>query len=189
MRPLPYDSPEAAHLLARLRAGGATLFFRHASTDGEPCDRSFRVGDRTGQRNLSAAGRAQARLIGDRLRRLGVPIEWPVQAGPVFRARDTAELAFGSAQVEVTDALLADDFAGERLDWVLAQHRRFFEAAPPPGLLRVLVGHRTPAILVLGSEVGGRVLPEGGALVIEPGAHVAGVLEFAPIPGGGWHGC
>ena len=88
------------------------------------------------------------------------------------------------------DALLADDYAGDRLGWVLDMHRRLFEAEVPASVTRLLVGHRTPAIMVLGEAlVGGSVLPEGGALVIEPGAHVLGVLEFAPIPGGGWHGC
>jgi hypothetical protein len=40
--------------------------------------------------------------------------------------------------------------------------------------------------------VAGRAFPEGGALVVEPrpdGFAVLGILEFAPIPGGGFHGC
>ena len=190
LRPMLADAPEAAPLLAQVRAGGVTLFFRHADTAGEPCDRSFRIGDRAGQRNLSERGRAQAVAIGARLRALRVPVELPVRVGPVYRARDTAELAFGAEYVSVMDALLADDYAGERLGWALEMHRRLFEAEVPAGVTRVLVGHRTPAILVLGEAlVGGRVLPEGGALVIAAGSRVLGVLEFAPIAGGGWHGC
>lgn len=179
-------------LVARLRRGGLVLFFRHADTRGEPCDRSFRVGDRPGQRNISEAGRAQARRIGERLRDLGVPIAPPVLAGPVFRARDTAEEAFGAADVLVTDSLLADDFAGGRLGWVLDQHRLLFGAPVPAGANRVLVGHRTPAIMVAGEAVGGRAFPEGAALVIAPGGDgfaVLGILALAPVPGGGFHGC
>ena len=47
--------------------------------------------------------------------------------------RDTAELAFGAERVEVTDSLLADDYAGPRLGWVLAEHQRLFAEPVPPG--------------------------------------------------------
>jgi broad specificity phosphatase PhoE len=73
--------------------GGLVLFFRHADTAGEACDRSFRIGDRAGQRNISPRGREQARALGARIAALGIPIALPVLAGPVFRARDTAEIA------------------------------------------------------------------------------------------------
>jgi phosphohistidine phosphatase SixA len=186
------ESPAGRELVERLRTGGLVLFFRHADTRGEPCDRSFRVGDRTGQRNLSPAGRAQAAQIGPVLKALRIPVETPVLAGPVFRARDTAELAFGPGPVSVTDSLLADDYAGSRLEWVLAEHRRLMAAPVRPGANRVLVGHRTPAILVLGDAVGGRALPESGAVVLEPGPagpKAIGILALVPLVGDGFHGC
>jgi phosphohistidine phosphatase SixA len=190
--PVTIGEKEGAALVAALRAGGLVLFFRHADTLGEPCDRSFRIGDRPGQRNLSAAGRMQAGQIGQRIATLGIPVALPVLAGPVFRARDTAELAFGAQQVEVTDSLLADDYAGGRLDWVLAEHRRLMAAPVPAGANRVLVGHRTPAIMVLGDAVAGRAFPEGAGLVLEPRGGVPtlrGILDLAPAPGGGFHNC
>ena len=190
--PTTTDTPEGAALIARLRAGGTVLFFRHADTIGMPCDRSFQVGDRAGQRNISPTGVAQAREIGRRIAELGIPVSLPVLAGPVYRARDTAETAFGAANVTVTDSLLADDFSGPRLAWVLAEHRRLFSEPVAPGTNRVLVGHRTPAIMVTEARVGGRTFPEGSALVIEPlgtGFAVLGVLMLAPIEGGGFHGC
>jgi hypothetical protein len=56
-----------------------------------------------------------------------------------------------------------------------------------------LVGHRTPAIMVVGEAVGGRAFPEGGALVIRPdgaaGFALLGILQLAPSAGGGFHGC
>lgn len=191
--PLKLDAPEAAPLLARLRQGGLVLFFRHADTLGEPCDRTYRIGDRPGQRNLSGRGREQARAIGRALERLGVPVERPVLAGPVFRARDTAELAFGVEAVEVTDALLADDYAGARLADVLDGHRRLFAEPVARGVNRVLVGHRTPGILVTDGQLGGRVFPEGAAAVFEPlgaaGFRLLAVVMPAPIEGAGFHGC
>jgi hypothetical protein len=92
----------------------------------------------------------------------------------------------------VTDSLLADDYAGPRLAWVLSEHRRLFTAPVPAGMNRVLVGHRTPAIMVLGSRVGGQAFPEGAALVLEPvrsAPHLIGILALAPLPGRGFHGC
>ena len=186
------DSPAGRQLVERLRACGLVLFFRHADTRGEPCDRSYRVGDRAGQRNLSPAGRAQAAQIGTALKALRIPVEMPVLAGPVFRARDTAELAFDAGAVTVTDSLLADDYAGGRLEWVLAEHRRLMAAPVRRGSNRVLVGHRTPAILVLGDPVAGPALPESGAVVIEPGPagpKAVGILALVPLVGDGFHGC
>ncbi|WP_426955187.1 histidine phosphatase family protein [Muricoccus radiodurans] len=182
-------TPEGEALVARLRAGGLVLFMRHADTRGEPCDRSFTVGDRAGQRNISPAGRAQAEAVGRRLTELGIPVAVPVLAGPVFRARDTAESAFGPDRVRVTDDLLADDYAHGRVDAVLAGHRQLLDAPVPAGTNRMLVGHRTPLILVMGASVGRRAFPEGSLAVIQPGGEVLGILELAPLPGGGWHGC
>lgn len=190
--PVTPEQPAGAALIARLREGGLVLFFRHADTRGESCDSSYRLGDRAGQRNISPLGVAQSRRIGERLAALGIPVALPVLAGPVFRARDTAEHAFGAANVTVTDSLLADDYAGGRLGWVLAEHRRLFAAPVPLGGNRVLVGHRTPAIMVGGQAVGGRAFPEGAALTIEPlgeGFRLLGILELAPLPGGGFHAC
>jgi hypothetical protein len=111
----------------------------------------------------------------------------------VFRARDTAELAFGVDRVTVTDSLLADDYAGGRLDWVLLEHRRLFSDPVPAGTNRVLVGHRGPVQMILGSRVSGTRLPEAGVLVLEPqgaaGADVLGVLEVVPAINGGNPSC
>jgi phosphohistidine phosphatase SixA len=190
--PVAGDAPEALALVERLRAGGLVLHFRHADTIGMPCDRSFRIGDRAGQRNISPRGRAQAASIGAALSALGIPVGLPVLAGPVYRARDTAELAFGPANVRVTDELLADDYADARVAETIAAHRALFAAPVPAGTNRVLVGHRTPAIMVFGAEVAGRAFPEGASLVIEPGGaqgRVVGIWMPAPLPDAGFHGC
>ncbi|MCI0753708.1 histidine phosphatase family protein [Teichococcus vastitatis] len=193
--------PAAEALLERLRRGGLVLFIRHADTGGQPCDRSFRLGEREGQRNLSPAGQGQARALGARLAALGIPLQWPVLAGPVFRARDTAELALGAERVRIEDGLVADDYAGARLGWSLEQHRRLFGTPPAPGLNRVLVGHRGPAQMILGDAVRGTRLPEAGVLVLEPrragaagengreGFRLLGILQAVPALNGGNPGC
>ncbi|MFC1459400.1 hypothetical protein ACETIH_22405, partial [Microvirga arabica] len=78
-----------------------------------------------------------------------------------------------------------------RLQWVLNEHQKLMSEPVPVGVNRVLVGHRTPAIMVLGPSVGGTALPEGGAIVLEPGGapKILGVLTPASIPNRGFHGC
>jgi phosphohistidine phosphatase SixA len=82
-------------LWSQLRAGGLVVFIRHAETDpgvGDPP--GFRLDDCKTQRNLSAAGREQAKRLGEALRRERVPIG-QVLASEWCRCRDTATLAFG----------------------------------------------------------------------------------------------
>ena len=70
---------------------------RHGATDattGDPPE--FRLGDCATQRNLSDAGREQARRLGARIRAERVPIA-QVLTSPWCRCRDTAMLAFGKA--------------------------------------------------------------------------------------------
>src|SRR4051812_48853357 len=78
-----------------LRAGGNVIAFRHAITDQSHQDEAaFRYDQCARQRNLSAAGRAQARAIGRAIRRLRIRIG-RVLASPYCRTRETARLAFG----------------------------------------------------------------------------------------------
>ena len=180
------DTAAGTSLIERLREGGLVMYFRHADTTGTTCDRSYRIGDRAGQRNISDNGREQSRRIGSAMQDLDIPVHWPVLAGPVFRARDTAELAFGVERVEVTDSLLADDYAGSRVGWVIEEHRRLFSEPVEPGANRVLVGHRTPGIIAMERQVARDNFPEGTALVIVPNDGeplLIGVLALAPIPG------
>ncbi|MBM3372499.1 MAG: histidine phosphatase family protein [Betaproteobacteria bacterium] len=92
-----------------LRDGGLVLMLRHAETDpgiGDPPD--FRLGDCSTQRNLSAAGRAQARRFGQRLKQQGVDVD-AVYSSRWCRCLDTARLAFG----KVTPLPALDSFFGE----------------------------------------------------------------------------
>jgi broad specificity phosphatase PhoE len=71
---------------------------RHGSTEpglGDPP--GLRLDDCATQRNLSDAGRAEARRIGERLAREKVPVA-RVYTSPWCRCRETAMLAFGKAE-------------------------------------------------------------------------------------------
>jgi phosphohistidine phosphatase SixA len=90
----PVALDEAAR---RLAAGGWILMMRHAATEpgvGDPP--AFRLGDCATQRNLSTAGREQARQAGVTMRAAGIRID-QVRTSQWCRCRETAELAFGKA--------------------------------------------------------------------------------------------
>jgi len=156
--------PEAS-LLPLLRAGGLNLYFRHAITDRGQVD-TGRRGDRAGQRNLSEAGRQQAIRLGQAIRSLNIPVN-EVLTSEVFRALDTAELAFGRAQIRVERDLIADDYTpGSAGDDARAVSRRL--ARPVAGGNRIMVGHIVPLGMVLGRGLAQQEFPEGAAGVFRP---------------------
>lgn len=93
----PAQADEA--LWNALRDGGHVLYVRHSQTTpgvGDPP--GFKLEDCATQRNLSDEGRAQARRMGEALRKRGVPIG-EVLSSPWCRCVETAQLAFGGARV------------------------------------------------------------------------------------------
>lgn len=89
---LQANSPDAA---VRLRAGGCALLLRHAQTVpgiGDPPE--FRLDRCDTQRNLSEAGRAQARRIGEWLHSHQL-VPAAVRSSAWCRCIDTAQLALG----------------------------------------------------------------------------------------------
>ena len=79
---------------ALARQGGHVMLMRHAATEsgiGDPPQ--FRLGDCSTQRNLSAQGREQARVLGLRLAQAGVSLQ-AVYSSAWCRCTDTARLAF-----------------------------------------------------------------------------------------------
>jgi phosphohistidine phosphatase SixA len=157
---------QAEMLVAAMQDGGKVIYLRHAATNPKEVD-TGRLGDRAGQRNLSPAGIAQARALGNAFRSLQIPMG-EILASPVFRARDTGELAFGANRIRVTADLVADDYAGPNVRAMLDATRRLLRTATPPGDNRILIGHRTPLEMVLQRGFPDTVLPEGAIAVFEP---------------------
>jgi phosphohistidine phosphatase SixA len=80
-----------------LQRGGHVILVRHTSTEpgvGDPP--GYRLDNCATQRNLSAAGREEARSIGEAFRAHGVPVG-EVRASQWCRCLETARLAFGAA--------------------------------------------------------------------------------------------
>ena len=170
------DSGDAQPLTGReemladaLREGGVVLVMRHART--EPATDAIEVlGDCSRQRNLSEAGRQQARAIGADIRALGVPVG-EVRASPLCRARETAELAFGKAKVD--RVLVSPGVVGtaEDDDRRIAALRRMTTA--PPRTATVLVTHT--------GNIGGafeQSVEEGDVLVLR-GERLLGIVKPA----------
>jgi phosphohistidine phosphatase SixA len=86
-----------AALLKKLREGGYVLYMRHTSTDfGQNDSKMTSYDDCANQRNLTDKGRAEARAVGQQVKRLRIPIGI-VLASPFCRTMETARLAFGQA--------------------------------------------------------------------------------------------
>lgn len=152
-------------LLPLLRAGGLNLYIRHAITDRSQVD-TGRRGDRAGQRNLSEAGRQQAIRLGRAIRALNIPVS-EVLTSEVFRAQDTAELAFGRAQIRIERDLIADDYTpGNASEDARAVSRRL--AQPVADGNRVMIGHIVPLGMILGRGLAQQEFPEGAAGVFRP---------------------
>lgn len=156
---------DPADAVAQLRAGGLNLYMRHAITDRSQRD-TGRRGDRAGQRNLDARGRAQARALGEAFRRLDIPVS-SVASSEVFRALDTAELAFGAARVTVLEALVADDYTPRDPMQDAAQVRQLLNQPPGSGNA-MFVGHIFPFGMIMGRSFSQSDFPEGSVALVRP---------------------
>lgn len=78
---------------------GAIVLFRHATAPGTGDPADMRLGDCTTQRNLDAAGRAQARRIGAAFSSRSIVVG-RVLTSQWCRARETAALAFPGRPID-----------------------------------------------------------------------------------------
>jgi phosphohistidine phosphatase SixA len=162
-------------LLAALRNGGFVIYFRHARTDFSQDDTDLSdLSNCATQRNLSAEGRTQARLIGDAIATLAIPIG-DILSSELCRTRETAELAFG----EATPApdLTSFGTAGSEVEEEerVAALRRLLATPPAPGSNTILVGHQFNIQAAAGIS-----LAEGQAAIFRPFA--SSEAPATPLP-------
>ena len=94
--PAPPAADEA--LWSLLAGGGQVVLIRHAITTlgaGDPA--GFQLEECSTQRNLTDAGRAHARRVGEAFRARRIPVE-RVLSSPWCRCLETARLAFGGSE-------------------------------------------------------------------------------------------
>ncbi len=155
-------------IVRALREGGLTLVVRHAPADAE-INRQELLRSCAYQRNLTVAGREQARAIGRAIRALRVPIG-EVRASPLCRARDTARLIFG--RVELDRDLVSPGVIGTEADDVRRARRLRELARRPPakGRNTALVTHTGN----IGAALREQTVQEGEMLLYGPGARLVG---------------
>lgn len=126
----PADELKDAALVDALRRGGLVLYMRHAlqiPPTSEVCDKS----------NLTDAGEAQARKVGEAIRALGIPIG-AVKSSEPCRSQDTARLlALGTA--EITKDL--NPVGSPRVFDVHPARFRHLSEVPRTGTNTILVSH------------------------------------------------
>jgi broad specificity phosphatase PhoE len=145
-------------------AGGCAILLRHARTTpgiGDPPD--FRLDDCSTQRNLSDAGRAQARRFGLEFELRGIRVD-EVHSSRWCRCLDTARLAFPRHEVvplEALDSFFADGTTGGTQTAALRDYLHTL----PATLRVVLVTH-----MVNITALTGEAPAMGEALVVRTGA-------------------
>lgn len=159
---LPFAAARAetgeAALWAALRDGGHVALIRHALAPGTGDPPGFRVDDCATQRNLSAAGRAQARAIGERFRANGIATA-AIFSSQWCRCLDTArEMGLGEAVAfPGLNSFFAD--RGEEAWHTAAARALIAERAHGPVPL-VLVTHQVNITALSG------VFPASGEIIV-----------------------
>ncbi|MCC6466727.1 MAG: histidine phosphatase family protein [Alphaproteobacteria bacterium] len=157
------DKPLTKPLLAELRQGGLIIYFRHGETPNylDPFEgQNFE--DCAQQRNLSADGRAQARAIGEAFRVLEIPLG-VIRSSPFCRSADTARLAFGRVEKDMSLRSNGEDNEPEE-NKRIAHLKNIMKIPPWPATNTVFVGHGTPPKLLGGDHY----LAEGEAAIFRP---------------------
>lgn len=145
-------------VVEHLRGGGYVIVFRHTTTDWGQRDADIEnFEDRSAQRNLSKPGEEQAAAIGKAFATLKIPVG-AVKASPMWRCRDTAQLAFGRHETT------ADLF--QRGGPSRAARVAMLSMPPDSGNL-VLVTHQDVLIPIV-TRLRRDQLREGDALVVKP---------------------
>lgn len=168
----PVDDEQRA-AVAALAAGGHVVYLRHAATEEFSEGPDVDLEDPATQRNLSDEGRRQAEAIGRGFERLDLPVG-TVVSSPYWRARETAELAFGADAVSVQYDLLYDEHPDVDRSHLAEVVRELLAQQPAEGTNTVIVGH--------GGNLQGATrvtIDEGAAAVFSPtgdGADLVGVL-------------
>jgi phosphohistidine phosphatase SixA len=160
--PSPGAGSASPELVAQLRHGGYVLYIRHAATESAQDDPTPDFNDPGTQRNLSAAGRAQAREIGQAIRRLRIPIG-TILVSPYHRTRETAELAFGQGRSRDARELINEAYPGTDDDRMAQQLRGLLRRPPGDASNTVLVSHGFNI-----SRAAGLSIAEGDTVIFNP---------------------
>lgn len=165
---------EGARGIAEARRGGVVIACRHAATESaDENEETLKYDDPSTQRRLSARGERQADSLGKAFRDLGISAT-EVIASPMQRARRTAELAFGAAQLDSSWHTRGTFYGGPK-----RARRLEMLGLPVERGNRIIVSHIGTMYSVLPSIEG--QLDEGDCVVVRPGgASQFDIIEVVP---------
>jgi phosphohistidine phosphatase SixA len=166
-----------------LRQGGYVIVFRHGATREDQADTDpLNPKNIAQQRQLSEAGRAKAKEIGEALRKLRIPVG-QVQTSVFNRAVETGML-MGLGEVTSTldlaeGGLVVTPIENNRRAQAL---RKLAATVPPAGTNIVLVTHKPNILDAFGKEWFD--MREGEASVFQPGG--GGYKLIVRVPADEW---
>lgn len=142
-------------LLNSLRKGGFIFYAKHGEATVGSDLPNLKFQDCLTQRNLSEMGRRQAIYYGEMLQYLQIPIKYPVSASPFCRAIETAQLAFGSGNVQVNPFWfevyrLSDNLPIRDKQRTINNLTSVLETIPEVGKNKVIIAHSFPEGVGLG---------------------------------------
>jgi phosphohistidine phosphatase SixA len=177
------EVPASADLLKALRAGGHVIVFRHGGTHADQADTDpLHPENVAQQRQLNDKGRAEARAIGEALRKLQVPVGLVVTS--VFnRAVETGKL-IGPGEVSPTldvaeGGLVVPPIENNRRAQAL---RKLAMTMPPAGTNLIIVTHKPNILDAFGKDW--FEVREGEASVFKPDGN--GYRLIARLPADQW---
>lgn len=177
------EAPASADLLKALRAGGHVIVFRHGATHADQADTDpLHPENVAQQRQLNDKGRAEARAIGEALRKLQVPVGLVVTS--VFnRAVETGKLVGPGAvspTLDVTEGgLVVPPNENNRRAQAL---RKLATTVPPAGTNVIIVTHKPNILDAFGKDW--FEVREGEASVFKPDG--SGYRLIARLPADQW---
>ena len=161
------SDPINSATLNSLRQGGYILYVRHGEANRGEDQPQIIYGNCATQKNLSEEGRKQSTLYGEAIRRLIIPVHYPVTASPFCRTRETAELAFGQQNVQIDPfwfkvyQLSGNVTPTEQVN-TLTELTSELEKIPVSGTNTVIIAHSFPKGVGLGE------IPYLGTVVVRP---------------------
>jgi phosphohistidine phosphatase SixA len=172
-------------LIKRLRGGGYVLYMRHPQTDQTQKDADIvNLGPCSAQRNLTEQGRQDARVVGENLRKLGIPIAG-VLSSQFCRASEAAS-AMGVGKVTTATDLNMTDQAvpNEENERRFRELRELLSTAPQAGANVLVIGHRPNIDNVAGKDVPN--LAEGEIAIFAPQEAAPGFRFIARVSIAQW---
>ena len=157
-------------ILAKLRAGGHVIVVRHGATHADQADTDpLNLDNVAKQRQLNDKGRADARALGDVLKKAGVPIG-KVYSSRFYRAVETARLISGKDAETTNDVTEGGQVVSPNENARRMQAFRALVArAPEPGTNTLIVTHKPNILDALGKDW--FEVREGEASIFKPDAN------------------